>query len=574
MANPIIRKEVLMTLRTSKALAMQVAFFAALGGLMWLYWPADGLQDVGGEKARQILSILAIGELALVALFAPAFTGAAITMERERKTLDSLFATRLQPWEIALGKMVGSLAFLVLIVLSGVPALAAPLLLGGVSWQDVLTVVGLLLMTAVFLGSIGLLVSTFMHRSYIAIIVTYVVVLLVVFVMAMPAWPLSRNLITRCGPAFQAILTTCASISPLQAMISIVWPGSAYDQSSPTMPPIWQLHVPMAMTAIVAIAIICIHRLSRPPAPPRPREKLQVVERDGKITVRSVMFLVDPRKRKQMIRWWQNPILIKEFRTRPMLQAHRLLRAAGMCLISSFVLMLVVLAAVNSLVDEGGTITSKVGGKEVDTVAMIPAIATALGVLMVVVIILVGPAMASGAISSDRETGVWELIRSTRMASWRIASGKFQASIIPLLLVIGAMVPSLLVLLYVDFTIWPNVLRILEVVGITILFVSTAGTFFSSMFAKTSTATAWTYGLVISLGLLSLLMLLGGDKFSDRFVRTIFLVNPIAAVMDAAGNETMQRYSLLAEHLRIMALAGLGMFVVTVGRIFHLRRPD
>src|SRR5512140_1160113 len=104
MANPIIRKEVLMTLRTSKALVMQVAFLVALAGLMWLYWPADGLQDIGGERARQILSILAIGELALVALFAPAFTGAALTMEKEKKTFESLFATRLLPREIALGK--------------------------------------------------------------------------------------------------------------------------------------------------------------------------------------------------------------------------------------------------------------------------------------------------------------------------------------------------------------------------------------------------------------------------------------------------------------------------------------
>lgn len=574
MVNPIIRKEVLMTLRTSKALVMQVAFLSALAGLLWLYWPADGLQDIGGAKARQILSILAIGELALVALFAPAFTGAALTMEREKKTLDSLFATRLRPWEIGLGKMVGSLAFLVLIVVTGFPALAATLMLGGITVGDVVKVAGLLLLTAVYLGSLGLLVSTLMHRSYRAIIVTYAIILVVFFLLATPAWPVTHNLILQCGPALQAMLTVLTAFSPLEAMISVVWPRGEFDGGGTFMPSFWALHVPLAIGVVLAVAAFTVYRLSRPLAPARPRERLRVIERDGKVTARDILFLVDPRKRKKMIRWWQNPILIKEFRTRPMLQTHRLIRAAIVCLLASFLLMGAVLFAASTLMAEGGIRTSMQGGKPVETVAMIPAICTALGALMVMVIILLGPAAASGAISSDRETGVWELVRSTRMSSWRLASGKFQASIIPLLLIVGAMLPSLAVLIYVDRTILPNVLQMLAVVGMTIFFVSTAGTFFSSLFARTSTATAWTYGLVISLAVLSLLILLAREKFSYEFVRMVFLVNPVAAVMDAAGSETMKSFALVHGHLKIMGLASLGMFAVTVGRIFQLRRPD
>jgi len=382
-----------------------------------------------------------------------------------------------------------------------------------------------------------------------------------------------RNLIRQCD-LLQGPLTVLAALSPLEAMISVVWPGSDFDLGATFMPSFWVLHIPLAIGVVLAVAAFTVYRLSRPLAPPRPRERLRVIERDGKVTARDFMFLVDPRKRKKMISWWQNPILIKEFRTRPMLQTHRLIRAAIVCLIASFVLMVAVLGVASALMGEEGTRTSMQGGKPVETIAMIPAICTAIGALMVVVIILIGPAAASGAISSDRETGVWELVRSTRMSSWRIASGKFQASIIPLLLIIGAMLPSLAVLLYVEPTVLPNVLQMLAVVGMAIFFVSTAGTFFSSLFSRTSTATAWTYGLVISLGLLSLLTLLGEEKFSDRFVRIIFLVNPVAAVMDAAGNERMQKFSLVAEHLKIMGAASLGMFAVTVARIFDLRRPD
>ncbi|HUU22984.1 MAG TPA: ABC transporter permease, partial [Phycisphaerae bacterium] len=156
-ANPIIRKEVLSSLRTRKAVAMQAAFLLAAAVLIWRSWPADGLQDIGSQLSRRILSILAIGELALVGLFAPAFTAASLTSERERNTLESLFFTAMRPWEIALGKIVGSLGFLVLLVLSGVPALTAPFLLGGISGQEVLAIVGILLLTAIYTGMIGLL---------------------------------------------------------------------------------------------------------------------------------------------------------------------------------------------------------------------------------------------------------------------------------------------------------------------------------------------------------------------------------------------------------------------------------
>lgn len=571
--NPIIRKEVLMSLRTSKALAMQAMFLLALGALLWLNWPADGMQDVGGQKAREILSILAIGGLAMVALFAPTFTAAALTGEKERRTLDSLFATRLRPWELGLGKMVGSLAFLMLVVLSGSLALAAPLLLGGIGGGEVVAVMGLLLLTAVYLGAIGLLVSTMMHRSYRAIIVTYSILLVVLFILATPAWPVSGHLITRGGPVWQGMLHVISSFSPLEAMLSLVGPAE-YAKGAHDWPPFWQVHIPLALTVIVVVAIVCIAKLSRPTPPPRPREKLKVVER-GQFTARSVLFLIDPRKRKQMIRWYQNPILIKEFRTRPMLQPHRLIRAAGLCLILSIVLMVVVNFSVMSLVGEGGVdVQTDSSGSTQQQLSTIPAIATAVAVLMVVMIVLIGPAMSSGAISSDRETGVWELLRATRMSSWRIASGKFQASIIPLALLVLATAPALVILLAIDSTVLPNVLRILAVVGVTVLFVSAAGMFFSSLFARTSTATAWTYGVVIGMGLLSLLMLLGDNRFPQRLKETVFVLNPVAAVMAAAGNASMQQYDLFGPYVRITLMASMTLFVVTAARIFQLRRPE
>jgi ABC-type transport system involved in multi-copper enzyme maturation permease subunit len=558
-ANPIIRKEVLSSLRTRKAVAMQVLFLLVAALLIWRNWPPEGLQDIGSQQARTIFSILAVGQLAMIALFAPAFTAASLTTEREKNTLESLFCTAMKPWEIALGKMAGSLAFLLLLVLMGAPAPALLFLMGGIAGTMVLGVVGILLLTAVYLGMIGMLISTFMHRSYRAIIVTYGVLLVVFFLFALPAWPLSHNLLREVPGPWQAPLHLLCSLSPLEAVLSLVLDQSPYAVGAVGMPPFWLTFIPMSLAVIALTAGVCIFRLRRPIGPPRPREKLRVVER-GKITARTFLFIIDPRKRKKMIRWWQNPILIKEFRTRPMLQAQWLLRTIGISLIVSILLMFLVAASVSAWVGED--------------VAMIPSMLTAVAALAVVLLILVGPAITGGAICSDRESGVWELIRTTRLSSLSIVSGKFQASIIPLLLLGLAVAPAMVVLLYFDPDQWPNVLWVLAVVGMTVLFVSTAGVFFSSVFSKTASATAATYGLLILMGVGSLMVLLDPQGFSHRVVRDIFLINPIAAVLDAAGSASMRRYDLVVPHLKIMAAATLSMLAVAVVRVFQLRRPE
>ena len=253
-------------------------------------------------------------------------------------------------------------------------------------------------------------------------------------------------------------------------------------------------------------------------------------------------------------------MLVKEFRTRPMLQAQWLLRTSSIFGIVSILLMLLVTFSVKAFVAESA--------------GMYVQMVTAVGALMVAVVLLVGPAITSGAICSDRETGVWDLIRMTAMPSWRIVSGKFQASLIPLVLLGLSMSGALVFLLAFDVALWPNILRVLAVVAMTIAFVAAAGMFFSSVCSRTPVSTAWTYGVVVTLGLLTLLILLAEDRFSQRLIRTVFLVNPIAAAMDAAGHLGMQRLHLMATHLKITGAATAGLFIVTVVRVFQLRGRD
>lgn len=580
--NPIIRKELLSALRSRRGLLLQVLFLSVMVALVWLLWPADGLQDagglrdadgvqvvdarrggsrqdVGGRQAPRILAVLAMTQTVLVALFAPALAAASLTGERERNTLESLFATGLRPWEIALGKMVGAIGFLILLILSGACVLASPLLLGGVSVGQVALAVALLITSAVYLGMIGLLVSSFSHRSYRAIIVTFVVQLVVCFLSAVPAWPIGGQLVQNTEGFGGDVLYLAAAMNPLQAMLSLVLAGNVYAKARPGAADYWQTYLVLAWGFSVVAAVICWLRLRRPIAPPRPRERLRVVER-GKVTYRTFLFVIDPRKRKKPIAPWQNPVRVKEFRTRPMLQPHWLLRAIGLCLIGSILLMFLVRISVELTADESADIMT--------------TLATSVAVLMVTMIVLVGPAMTAGCICSDRESGVWDLLRTTRLTSWTIVSGKFQASIIPLLLIALAMMPALGLLVYFHSALLPSVYRIATVVGSTVLLVATAGLCFSSLFRRTAVATAWTYAAVLSISLGSTLMLAGRDLFSQRLVAAMFVVNPVAAALDAAGYVGVREMNLLPAHLKIVAVAVAVMFAVAVARVMQLRRAE
>jgi ABC-type transport system involved in multi-copper enzyme maturation permease subunit len=561
-ANPIIHKEVLSSLRTRKAVAMQAAFMLVMAALAYLYWPADGLQDIAGAQARRIFSILAVGELLMVAVFAPAFTAAALTSEREHNTLESLFATAMKPWEIIVGKMVGALAFLVLLTTTGVLGLAAPFLLGGIEASWLLACMAVLLVTAVFLGMVGLLISSFMRRSYRSIIVTYVALLVLVFLAGMPAWNMGgASILARGGSAWQAVTHVIASFSPLEAMVSLVMPDSDYARGAAWMPAFWKMYLVMASLTSIGLGGLLMYRLRRPIAPPRPRERLKVVE-GVQANARGVFFLFffDPARRKPHIRWWQNPVLVKEFRTRPMLQKQWIMRAVSIALIASVLVMLLIAATIIATVAES---PSRIGD-----------MAAAVAALMTITVVLVGPALSSGAICSDRESGVWDLMRTTRLANWRIVSGKFQASIIPMILLTVAMLPALLILLYFDASLWIRIVHVMEVVGVTILFVCTTGIFFSSMLDRTSTSTAWTYAVVIAVAVLTLLVLVGQEKFSPRFVSTIFTLNPVAAAMDAAGHSGMQKYGVMMPFIKTAAAATAAMFVVSVARVVQLRRAS
>ena len=64
-------------------------------------------------------------------LIAPAFTAGAISLEREKQTLDMLVSTPMRPGGIVVGKLLSALAFVVLMIVAAIPISALVLMYGG-----------------------------------------------------------------------------------------------------------------------------------------------------------------------------------------------------------------------------------------------------------------------------------------------------------------------------------------------------------------------------------------------------------------------------------------------------------
>ena len=126
---------------------------------------------------QAIFAMLSVFQLMLVAFLAPAFTTGAISLEREKATLDLLITTPLRPGAIVVGKLLSALAFVVLMILAGIPVSALVLMYGGASVQDIVRAQVVLLVAAIGFGVIGLFCSALIKRTQSATVVAYSTVL-------------------------------------------------------------------------------------------------------------------------------------------------------------------------------------------------------------------------------------------------------------------------------------------------------------------------------------------------------------------------------------------------------------
>ena len=591
-SNPVMAREFLGVLRTWRAFAMALSFLVALGGYVLLLWPTGGVYSVSAQASQQLFTSLSLALLTLVCLCAPAFTAVSITREREQRTYDLLYHTLLSPWQIMTGKLIAGVGMIALLILSSLPMMGACFILGGVTLRAFAQVYLIVAIAALCFGLLGLLVSTAARSSFTSLIVCYGAILSVCGLTWVPSIVL--------GGWAQSVhaIHFVRGLSPYAAMVSVVQPGQ-FAAEHP-FPPTGFGHFadgPYVFLAAAVVGILCfaavsLVRIVRPPQPRQRRdtalidERLELIKRHMKFP----FYLLDPKKRKRMIGGLLNIILAKELRSKAFGRSVWVIRCMYALVVVSLLLAFLPL--------------SQIAVIGVDTVVM-TCVSMPLGVIL-----LLTPVLSSPGIAEEREKGVLDMLRCTRLGARTILLGKIQMSTLFLVLLLAATLPTFFVLVYVssspddmthlseginlirpfrfkfregwehlcqvDAAVLREMFAAFGVVLSAMLAAVSASTLASTLCRRTSTATAVSYVIVLTWAAGTLLPAFATGALPEHVVNASLVLNPFAAAADAVSANLATRLppNLWIKNVIVTLAVSAALTSIAWWRLHLLMRPS
>lgn len=191
--NPVLENEMKRNMRSMKSswvifgvnlllTVVAVAVYFEAGG------PKEYLASGQYRFPVQCYMMMAYVLFTMVCLLVPGIAGGSIAIERERRTLDILLTTHLSPWKIIIGKLESSLSMIFLISFSALPAVSLILVFGGVTVVDLLMLVFILVVSGIFIGSVGIFCSAVMKKTTVATITSYVIIIMLIVGTAAILW--------------------------------------------------------------------------------------------------------------------------------------------------------------------------------------------------------------------------------------------------------------------------------------------------------------------------------------------------------------------------------------------------
>ena len=549
--NPILKRELVGSLRSRKAFVIQLVFLLVLLGTCLLLWPSQGVYSISAHRSRSMLNIFLLGQLAMVVLFSPAFSATSVTSEKERGSYDLLFASLLPPRAIALGKLFSSISFLLLLVISSLPVASLCFLLGGVGLKEMLIGYAILGTTAITYGLLGLAISAATNRSRTAIIITYVTILILAAGTWVPSWILA--IWTRGREAIYLL----RSVSPFSALLSILQPELVARVGGTVVkgPPCWRTFLLFSAFLGPLLLIIFLVLIRRLPLP-KPQKRISLTEDRRFLSHRRFrwpFYLIDPLRRGAMIRDHANPVRVKEMRNKSLARARPMIR--GMYILFVFSLCL------------AGLVISRAGVWNLTAMKTV-AVSFQLGLVM-----LVGPSLTASTITQEKEQGNYELLRMTPLRPITIVMGKLETSTWSLFLLVLATLPMTGMAFFLEHLERGEFQRIfisLGVLLVSVLLATSAGVFASSLSRRTATATVIAYGLVAFLCLGTAMVIPLGNAVSPTLSHWLLIWNPFATSIGVC-NATV--YQTLPWKESLIALGGLCLLFL-VGATIAVRRSQ
>lgn len=551
MSNPIVARELLGVLRTRRAAALQVALFALFAAVLVLRWPTDAHVGVSGEQAQAVFRVFGYGLLALVVLFVPVVPATSVVREKKSGTLALLLNSPMRPVSIYFGKLVGALGYSLLLLSLSIPAATACYAMGGgVTLGDTAALYGLLLVAAVQFTAIALFVSTAARSADSALRLTYGCVLAVA--LAGPALYLFFQ--GQSGVAAE-IATGLRMLSPVPPVMERLRQGGVGSQGilSESAVASWYVAAALATTALLAAATVL--RLNQKLFDRSRSSGVMTEERTAvQRAARRAVFVVDPQRRRSGIGPLTNPVMMKEFRCRKFGRIHWLLRLVAACALAS--LGLTYLTTAGTL-DWG-----------VETVGGI------LVLLQTALILLVTPSLAAVLITSELETGGWQLLQTTPLSTGTILRGKLMSVVWTLGLILLATLPGYVVMVFIKPAMSQQVSRVVVCLLVTALFSLALSACVGSFFRRTAAATMTAYGLLLALcGGTLLVWMARSALFGRPAVNAALTLNPVAAALSVIEAPGFEDYELVPANWWILGAASAALLIALTVRTRHLAKP-
>lgn len=484
--NPVLQRELLVNLRTARAFVLMLVYQTLLGIVVYFAWPQQTHLDLSTQPqdARKLADMFFLGQYVLASLMAPSFAAGAITGEKERRTYELLLASPLRPGAIVFGKMVASLAHLVVLIFSSLPIVMLCLTLGGVSPYEVMAAYLGLIVSVITFAAVAVACSSYFDRTAASLSVSYLVIL-----------PMALA-----GVVFWNLMADFAQLR-LILMVTLI-PG-------------------LALTLCAVLFMQTAARLLHPPDIGSEGKEVVDLDQEAKEVVGLFIQrdhfpdrLFAPPKRTTLLPDRANPVYDKEIRSEIFGHGTLMLRVVIQVSIALAILLMAF------------------------WLFIWPQYVAWYIAYVLVFNLMVGPVFSAGSITSERERQTLELLLTTTLRPWEILWGKLFAGLrVSSVLTLFVLWPLALACAVPFY--WANlgaVIAYVLIVLVTCVNSATLGLFCSTICQKTSTSLMTTYALLI--------ILFCGPVATQFFARTFHpeqstgLVNamaitsPFAAALD------------------------------------------
>lgn len=267
-SNPVLMKELKLRFRAFKSFSGLMFYLAVLCifvvGFLLIYTQFSGTSFFRPRDSFMMFAVLSVIQMGLVMFITPGLTAGAISTEREKQTLNMLLTTTQSSTQIIIGKLVSSVAFLILMLVAGLPLYSLVFLFGGVSPSQFITIFLFYFITLVAIGSIGIMFSTITKKTIVSMIATYGSM---IFLGAITAFfffiGMSLDQMTSGYGApgqsvapFSPITYFWASINPGALMITILYPemDSSLEMLTGISVPVWAVY----LIFYILITVVCL----------------------------------------------------------------------------------------------------------------------------------------------------------------------------------------------------------------------------------------------------------------------------------------------------------------------------